>query len=191
MIDNQIKLAKDLADKGEVKKARAIYSKLYNDNKDNYKICLGLADTSLALGMKTYARDYYEQAIQINNTDSNALVHYAQVLYDLKDFETASGAIEKAIEISPKDDKLYYNKAIMLYELKEYDKTIPYINKAIMLNNSEADYFQLQGLIYEALDNKKEAIFAYEKYMELSNDEKIKETLQKKVKSLYDSLVQQ
>ena len=141
--------------------------------------------------MKTYAKDYYEKAIQINNTDADALSHYAQVLYELKDYETASGVMDKAIEISPKDDKLYYNKALMLYQMKEYDKVIPNVNKAIMLNNIEADYFYLQGLTYEAQDNKKEAIFAYEKYMELSQDTKLKDTLQKKVKTLYDSLVQQ
>ena len=99
--------------------------------------------------------------------------------------------LDKAIEISPKDDKLYYNKAVIYYELKEYGKAVPFINKAIVINSNEADYHYLQGLNYEASDNKKEAIFAYEKFLELSDNKKLKETIQKKVKTLYDSLVQE
>ena len=189
-IDNLIKMADNYYQLAEYKKANSLYQKLLTEMPDDYRALIGLADSSLALGMNTFAKDYYEKAILIDNTNAQALSHYAQALYELKDFETADAVLDKAIECDSDDDKLYYNKALIEYELKKLDLALVNIKKASILKPLEADYFYLEGLILEADNNPKDSIFAYEKYIELSQDENLKSQVQAKVKTLYDSLVQ-
>ena len=189
IFENQIKMAQDCYNKGDYKKAKALYEKLLLQRKDDYRIYIGLADTSLALNMHTYAKNYYELAIQLDNTNQDALVHYAQVLYELKDYDTALIVLDKTIENNPNDDKLYYNKALIEYEKEKYDLADSDIKKALLLNTNDDDYNYLQGMILEALNNNQGAIFAYEKYIELSDDEETKTKVQAKVKKLYDMVV--
>ena len=189
-IDNSIKQAESFYNSGDYKKARSIYLKLINDNPDDYRVLVGLADTSLSLGMNEFAKDYYEKALVIDNSDPDILSHYAQALYLLKDYETADSVLDKAIECDNNDDKLYYNKALIEYELKKYDLALINVKKASVLKPLVADYFYLEGLILEADNNSKDAIFAYEKFIELTTDDLLKSQVQTKIKSLYDSLVQ-
>ena len=189
IVDNQIKMAQDFYNKGDYRKAKALYEKLLQQRKEDYRIYIGLADSCLALNMHTYAKNYYELAIQIDNSNQDALVHYAQVLYELKDYDTALIVLDKAIENDSKDDKLYYNKALIEYEKGKFDLADSDIKKALLISADDADYNYLQGMILEALNNSQGAIFAYEKYIELSDDEATKSKVQLKVKNLYDSIV--
>ena len=116
-------------------------------------------------------------------------MHYAQVLYELKDYDTALIVLDKTIENDSNDDKLYYNKALIEYEKEKYDLADSDIKKALLLNTNDDDYNYLQRMILEALNNNQGAIFAYEKYIELSDDEETKTKVQAKVKKLYDMVV--
>ncbi len=186
MIDNQVKYAKSLYDAGDYKKAKAIYTKLLETKKDDYRIYSGLGDCCLSLGMNMYAKNYFEEAIQLDNTDSNALVHYAQSLYQLKDYDTAVAVLEKAHEISPDDAEILYNIALIQYQTVKYDDALKTIDNSILIKNNSADSYHLKALILEALKNYKDAIFAYEKYVELCKDEEQKARVEDKIKSLYD-----
>ena len=189
--DNELMIAKGLFDNGEYRKAKSIYLALAQKRPDDHRVFLGLADCAFALKMYTFAKDYYEKAIQIDNTNQNALIRYSQVLYELKDYDIALGVLDKAIENDPGDDKLYYNKSLIYYQTKKNDPAVENIKKALEINASNSDYHYLFGLILEESNNLKDAIFAYEKAIELSDNEKFKTELQDKTKKLYDELVKQ
>jgi len=138
----------------------------------------------LALGMNTYARDFYEKAIQIDNANSDIYLKYAQALYELQDYETVVTVLDKSIELSKDDATPYYNKSLALYQLEKYDLALDNINNAINCNCDVADYFFLKGMILEKLGNMTEAIYAYEECASFSEDESAKEQIKQKVKTL-------
>ena len=88
------------------------------------------------------------------------------------------------------DDNIYFNKALISYENKNYENAVFDIKKAIELNENSPDYYQLEGMILEAQEKHQEAIQSYEKAIELIDDDEKKEQIQKKVKTLYDIIVQ-
>ena len=102
----------------------------------------------------------------------------------------ALAVLDKALECAKEDDNIYYNIALIYYETKDFENALKNIQNAIVYDPSVADYYYLSGLIQENLENNKDAIFAYEKYIELITDEKTKANIQQHVKKLYDSLVQ-
>jgi tetratricopeptide (TPR) repeat protein len=89
-------------------------------NSEDYRIYLGLADSCFALSMNTYARNYYEQALNLDSENIEALTKYAQVLYELKEYELSLAILDKLINENPNDDKSFYNKALIKYNLKDY-----------------------------------------------------------------------
>ncbi len=188
MTDNQIKYAKSLYGAGEYKKAKAVYEKLLETKKDDYRIYSGLADCCLSLGMNLYAKNYFEQAIQLDNTDSNALVHYAQALYQLKEYDTAIAVLEKAHDIVPDDAEILYNIALIQYQTVKYEDALKTIDKSILIKNNSTDSHYLKALILEASEKYKDAIFSYEKYVELCTNDELKARVEDKIKSLYDNI---
>jgi tetratricopeptide (TPR) repeat protein len=118
LYENQIKYAQSLIESGEAKKAKSVFNKLLANNQEDYRIYLGLADSSFALGMNTYAKNYYEQALALKNSDVDILSRYAQVLYELKETDTALALLDKITDENPQDEKAYYNKGLIQFEQK-------------------------------------------------------------------------
>jgi len=189
LYENQIKLGQNLIEIGEAKKAKNLFNKLLNTSKDDYRIYLGLADSSFALNMNMYARNYYEQALNIDNTNTDTLAKYAQVLYELKDYENAISVLDKITDEKPQDDKSFYNKALINYEMKDYQNADSNLMKAIFISPNQADYYYLHGMVFEAMGNSKDAVYAYERFLENSTDETLKTKIQSKTKVLYDGIV--
>ena len=49
---------------------------------------------------------------------------------------------------------------------------------------------RVTGIEEGAFDKKKDAIFSYEKFMELTDDNSLKSKIQAKIKKLYDNVVE-
>ena len=97
--------------------------------------------------------------------------------------------LEKINELNPNDDKAFYNKALVAYETKEYEKAINDLREALKIKFDVADYHYLLGTILEAQGDSKNAIYAFEKFLEYSTDETLKERIKLKTKSLYDGVI--
>ena len=189
ILDNQIAQAQDYLRTGDYKKARAMFLKLSEQNQEDARIYLGLANSSFYLGMNTYAKDYFEKAIQLDNTNYDVLLKYSQVLYELKEFDIALDVIDRAIDTTKNDDKLYYNKSLINFNIEKYELALNDIKKAISINPEVADYFYLQGMILEKSQKLKDAIYSYEQFLEMAQDEETKAYIQLKIKLLYDDVV--
>lgn len=186
--ENQIKMAQNHLEKGETKKAKSIFNKLLETTTDDYRLYLGLADCSFAQGMNMFAKNYYEQALNLDNTNVEALTRYAQALYELKDYDLSLAILDKIIELNPQDDKSYYNKALINYEQKSYDIAREELINALNAKPTVADYHYLLGMILEAQGNSKDAIVAYEMFLQFSTDETLKEKIKSKTKAMYDGV---
>ena len=189
LYENQIKFGQSLIESGEAKKAKSVFNKLLDNNQEDYRIYLGLADSSFALGMNTYAKNYYEQALTLDGSNLDIVARYAQVLYELKDYETALALLDKITDENPNDDKAYYNKGLINFQLKEYETAVKDIFKAIEIDPTKADSYYLLGSVFEAYEKPQDAIYAFEKFIEFSTDETLKEKIKAKTKNLYDGVV--
>lgn len=188
--ENNIKMAQNYLETGETRKAKTLFNKLLSSNQDDYRLYLGLADCSFAQGMNMFAKNYYEQALNLDSSNIEALTRYAQALYELKDYELSLAVLDKITEINSKDDKSYYNKALINFEQKEYDKAREELINALNAKPTVADYHYLLGMILEAQGNSKDAVVAYEMFLQFSTDETLKEKIKSKTKAMYDGVKQ-
>jgi tetratricopeptide (TPR) repeat protein len=59
------------------------------------------------------------------------------------------------------DPYIYYAESLEAYEAKDYQLALQKINQALMLNDNLAQFYQLQGVIHEAVDENNKAIDSY------------------------------
>ena len=74
--------------------------------------------------------------------------------------------------------------------MKDFEKSLKNIKYAIDLKDNVADYYYLEALILDASNKTKDAIFSYEKFIELTDNESLKRQIQSKIKKLYDNVVE-
>ncbi|MDE6197627.1 MAG: hypothetical protein K2F91_07160, partial [Muribaculaceae bacterium] len=73
---------------------------------------------------------------------------------------------EEALPLYGKEDPMYMGQVVNYYlQNKQLDKAFNVINKAIELEPNNAQYYVIQGVLYENSDNKPAAKAAYEKAM--------------------------
>ncbi|MBQ7287586.1 MAG: tetratricopeptide repeat protein, partial [Candidatus Gastranaerophilales bacterium] len=149
---------------------------------------LGLADSCFALNMNTYAKNYYEQTLNIDSENIEVLTKYAQVLYELKEYDLSLAILDKLTDVNPNDDKSFYNKALIKYNNKDYQNAYTDLISAIQVKDNNADYYYLAGMICEAQDKTQEAVAFYEKFLAFSTDETLNAKIKSKTKVMYNGL---
>jgi tetratricopeptide (TPR) repeat protein len=87
----------------------------------------GLLDESEHL----YAQILEEQASEVSDM---VFSDYAELLFDLCEFDTGMSILYKGVELNPEADDLHYRLAGYLYTLKEADEATIYFKKAFSLN---------------------------------------------------------
>ena len=65
------------------------------------------------------------------------------------------------------------------------------LKNAIAIKPNCADYYYLLGTILDVIQQPKEAIWAFEKFVEFSTDETLKEKIKSKTKNLYDGVAKE
>ena len=86
--------------------------------------------------------------------------------------------LEEAIrnyETNPVEDKVkahhHFLKAVSLFEKVGYNDALKEVKEAIKLNPGESDYWFLQGLIHQKMNELKEACVSYEEAVRIKPDE--------------------
>lgn len=91
----------------EVDAAQKIFMKLKNNFPDNASALSGLAAVEEMRGNYQNARQYYTEALELNNNDEEARQAYIFLLIKTDNFSEARSEIRKALAINPENPMFY------------------------------------------------------------------------------------
>lgn len=167
-MNNQLKIAFQYQQRGDLNVAAAIYKQLLIDDPEHYE-ALHL------LGMVAFEQESFQDAIQLFNkalkhdSDSPYLRNnLGNALAEEGEYEKAISHLQKALEIDPSFSETYINLGSVYQKLGQSDKAIEYYRQSIG-DDSESDlvYNNLGNLLQEQ-GHTKEAIQYYQKAIELN-----------------------
>ncbi len=142
----------------EILKYPNINSKVYNNRGKIY----------LQLGEYQQAVDYYNKAIAINPTDTDAYNNRGIAYRNLGKYQEAIQDYTKAITINPQSANTYNNRGVVYYNLKEYQKAIEDFNQAIVINPQDGDAYYNRGNAYCDLGEYQKAIQDYNQVIKIN-----------------------
>ena len=148
-----------------------------------------LADNELKAQNYEEAVKNYELALQTIK-DSDELYIKAGNAYKLKgDEENAMTAYKNALAINPINQDAYFNIGIIQYDRGEVEAALEnFVNSAKYKNDFALSYYG-QGLCLEKLNKKSDAIFAYEKFIELAPENPLTAEVKQKIDILYEEIM--
>lgn len=99
------------------------------------------------------------------------LYDYAIAVADgAKNSEAVLALAKEAMPIYGKEDPMYLGQIVNYYlQKKDYDQAFEIIDKAIVDDPNNAQLYNIQGVLYENVDKRNEALAAYKKSVELDN----------------------
>ena len=87
-----------------------------------------------------------------------------------KNEEAVLALAEEALPLYGNEDPMYMGQVVNYYlQAKNYDKAFSVINDAIAKDPSKAQYYVIQGVLYENTEKRPEALAAYKKAIELDS----------------------
>ncbi len=93
------------------------------------------------------------------------------VATNLKDDDSVLEYAKKGQELYGKEDATYMGQIVNYYlQKKDFDQAFATINEAIAADPSNAQYYVVQGILYENQEKPQEAKAAYEKAVELDSE---------------------
>ncbi len=117
------------------------------------------------------AKEYFEEAIQLDTNDAMAYYYAGLNCYYLKDYQCAVDRLLKHIDLRPDNAGAYINVAYGYLGLKDWDNTITYINRAIEVNPEfECDAYELLAKVFYQKENHDSAIHYYQRVKECAPD---------------------
>ncbi len=93
--------ARIMHETGLEEQAQPLYEKILKLQPDNAHAHRGLAEIDRALGFLDRAAEHYELALEKLSSEPGVWRDYAEVLYDRREYKTASLAARKALSLSP------------------------------------------------------------------------------------------
>lgn len=144
-----------------------------NPNSAQAQFELGNAYTNA--GQWEQAQAAYQKAIELNPNFQSAYANLGVVYYQLGQLDLSASQYQKALELNPNDGDVAYNLGALYLQqalLKSnppnpdlVKRAVDQLQQAIKLNPKLAEpYFSL-GVAYNALNQKKEAIQAFETFL--------------------------
>lgn len=137
------------------------------------------ADSYLKTAQYDKCIDYVEKElnVKIDKTieDPNLTYILGTAYYNKNDFKSAANLFEKASKFSPNQVDYYRDWAVSLAKMGNVDEAVNVLNKIKEKNISEEVTWYVSGEIFAAKKNLNEAINNFEKCVNQSKDENIKE----------------
>ncbi|PZV08419.1 MAG: hypothetical protein DCF32_04905 [Leptolyngbya sp.] len=128
-------------------------------------------DGFLTGGRYSEALDSYNNAIQIQPLNHEALIGKGRVLRKLKKYEEALFAYNKALEISPGDASGWNSRGNTLYSLKRYEEALESFDKAIQMAPEFYDPWVNRSRSLDELGLYDAAEVSLDKAIEISSDQ--------------------
>lgn len=135
-----------------------IISKTHPDQVEGWAI---LASMSMVAKKQTEARQYFEQALAIDQSSYPLWEDYFFCLSQLKDYKSMITKGKEVLEIFPTNAEMLYNIANAYYFEKEYSKAIELLQQSATYsydNNLLANIYNVLGDCHKELGNNEEAV---------------------------------
>jgi Flp pilus assembly protein TadD len=123
-----------------------------NPSESKYYVAQG--DAYLLVGNPRSCRSALEQAISVNNKDTEAYLKLAELSLYFKDYEQVFMQLEKATEIEPGNAKAYFIRAFALKEKGDTASAVKSFQKAIDLKQDYFDAYIQLGMLYTVKKSK-------------------------------------
>lgn len=120
---------------------------VYNINKaieldaENLEYAYTSASVHRRAGLLDEAEMLFEFLVRSGATEVNIFIDYAELLFDLCQFEEGMGMLYRGIHLNPKSAELHYRISGYLFTLAEEDEGISYFNKAFRMKPEGLHFF--------------------------------------------------
>ena len=104
------------------------------------------------------------------------------------DNEKALECYEKTIQINPKNEDAIFNKGLIKAEQNKLEEAKDCFKEVVKINNNYAYGYYALAMAYEAEGMLKDALSNYEKFLSLSTEESVNNSIQEKVDYLKNKL---
>jgi cytochrome c-type biogenesis protein CcmH/NrfG len=140
----------------------------------------------------------YDQALQTNPNDKNALLGVANLFAKLYQEGQGNGNqylvasakyLEKLVEVDPTQKDLYIRLANIYLnkDVLDYTSAVAILNKAVSVDPQNADVYLKLGIAQKGLNNKSAAVLAWQKYLELAPNGDAAVTVTAEIKKLTET----
>ncbi len=137
-------------------------------NEKHYKKAIGFYKKSL------FYNDYYMTYVNLGNA-------YAQ----LHDYKNAITAFNIAVKRKPDYYLAHFNLGFAYTQLNKWDKAIDEYKIAIQYKPDFADAYRNIGIVYYVNQKYEDALYYFNRYLELSNDEEIKKSVREDIRNIH------
>lgn len=146
---------------------------------------LGVASAYQNMNDTKQAIEYYKKALDLKPTDSD-IAYYIGVLYaEGEDYASSQEYLKKSLALNKNNKKASeylasivsqvntnnLNEAINLYDSGSYDESMNILNKLIVTDPMNAYAYYYRGMIYDAKENKQEAVNNFKNALKYSTSD--------------------
>jgi tetratricopeptide (TPR) repeat protein len=103
-------------------------------NESNPLYWTGLADVEAYLGNTISADEAYQKSIELDSFFAPTWVKWAQLHYDLEDFEKSADIMLSAIDELPEEADFYYRSAIFLIKAGQFKEAFHFLESGLILD---------------------------------------------------------
>ncbi|HEY5654104.1 MAG TPA: tetratricopeptide repeat protein [Pontiella sp.] len=129
-----------------------------------------LAEKAAEVGEHGEAAEYYENALEILPNLEGVKVPLGMAYFKLEQFDKAIELLKGASDADLPYDVLN-NLGAACIEGEAYADAEKYLNRSLELKPAYAEAFKNQASLYKKMENKDEAIKAYERYLDLRSED--------------------
>lgn len=142
---------------GDTAKSVSSFQTAVEQDPDYYHAYLQLA-ALFATDYNPIALQYFNSAIKLNPTSTEALYGAGLFYQEMGNVEKALEAYDIILKIDPMHFDAYYNSGFVHSEmLKDYNTAIKFYTDAINVDNKQVKAFYMRGYAFERLKDKKQA----------------------------------
>lgn len=142
---------------GDTAKSVSSFQTAIEQDPDYYHAYLQLA-ALFAIDYNPIALQYFNSAIKLNPTSTEALYGAGLFYQEMGNVEKALEAYDIILKIDPMHFDAYYNSGFIHSEmLKDYNTAIKFYTDAINANGKQVKAYYMRGYAFERLNDKKQA----------------------------------
>jgi len=144
---------------------------VYEEKNDEYNSHLNWGRYNMLRGNRDVAVNDFLNAVKINDKDVNVLFTLADILTESGEINHAAEYYEKIVKVDPKNKEALRKLADYRESIGDYHKQTDYLEALYVADKRDLDSLKRLAAAYEKIKSKQNAIDAYTKYIELSNDD--------------------
>ena len=123
----------------------------------------------------------YNQALKIDPDDVDAYTQRGIIFAEKQDYDRAMVNYNQALRLDPKNADAYMNRGKAYLDKGSNEPAMADLNQALEIDPKEVDAYYYRGLAYKGKGSKNEALEDLKKFVNLTDDAKLKQEAQKEI----------